>query len=254
MKYNKKIGLLLLIIIFSLTICGSKINSFKYYIDLGNLENINKITAKYKVQGKEATSYETITYTINHNVKNNSEPFITIKDIISGEFAQGYYVSNINKDFQPLHCISEYKSEYENTDYIEEYRYTTNNIFYTSKKNDKTKEYKINGLIADSITLMELLTFIDTDKIKKLEAKGLIVPGSIKIPFKLEFLQEENIIIEGKTYNCLKYKGELNNIFGGLVRAFGGTSYMWVMKEYPHIRVKAQYAKKEFTLIDYIIE
>jgi hypothetical protein len=93
--------------------------------------------------------------------------------------------------------------------------------------------------------MMEYLVFMDTARIKELHMGTLICPGAIRLPFLLRQVGEEMVTaLDGRTYDCLVYETEWDSFLSVFVKLFYGSAKVWVMKDFPHIRVKMDFFKK----------
>lgn len=253
---NKKRSFLIILfsflLLFSPLISGTleKEKWVKKVIDFENLKKIKKITTRYLIKGSSKEAIEIITYYLNHNNKKN---FIDIIENAEGTFCKSFYETSFNFNLIEGFTQTTYFSEPENREYREIYLYENGFLKYREYYKNKAKTFSLNNFSGDSIRLMELLTFAKLNDLKKIEAKGFIVPGALKIPFVFKFLKEEKISINNKTYNCLLYSGEINGILNAPAKIIFGSSKIWLLKEFPHIRIKADYFNKNFTLIDYKI-
>lgn len=250
---KKKLFILLLFTLFIVSIIKATTkqdNFVKQVIDYNNIKLIKKIETKYIIQGSSKSAIETINYYINPEEKNN---FIDIIENAKGTFCDSFYESSFTYNLLNGFTKTTYYSEPENRNYKEFYNYKNNLLIYKEEYKNKNKTYNLDKFSADSIRLMELLTFSKLEKLEKIEATGFIVPGAFKIPFIFKFIKEETLTINNKSYDCLLFSGEINGILNAPAKLLFGSSKIWVLKKFPHIRVKADYFNKTFTLLDYNI-
>ena len=250
---NYKILYLMVIFLFINTklLSTQTFNQFiNHVFDFENIKKVKYIETKYLIEGSSKSATETVNYYINLNSENN---FIDVVENAYGSFCNSFYETSFTKNLLNGFTKATYFSEPENKNYKEEYIYSNYTLYYKEYYKNKSKTYNLDSFSGDSIRLMEMLTFAKLNYLKNIKAIGFIVPGALKIPFIFKFIKEENIILNGKNYECLLFSGEINGFLNAPAKLLFGTSKIWVLKKYPHIRIKAYYFNKTFSIIDYNI-
>lgn len=250
MKYFFLLLLIILLILPNYLKASNNLKSFiNNFFDYENIKKLKSIKTQYLITSGNKNSIENISYTIDNS---SEKKFITIHENANGTLCTSYYLTNFSYNLIEGYTKTKYISKIENTKYEETYIYKDNFVYYsTIKKNNKTE---LEQFSADTIRLLELLTFAKLENLKVIKASGFIVPGNKKVPFIFKFIKEEAITINGKKYNCLLYYGEIDGILNKPAKLIFGDIKIWLLKEFPHIRIKAEYYKKIFNIIDFDIK
>lgn len=247
-KLNKKIlFLIIIILLFFLSFQGIYINYSKF-LNIEEMKQIKYIETIYDVTGKDKSAIETIKYFFNDT--------LYIEENCSGEYGNGYYTISTDKYYRPLVMETKWISEIEKADCLERfiYNYENGTILYINLKNSKSKTFSISEVTGDSVTLGELIIFINTDVLKNLSTGGLIVPNAYQAPFIFRYLKSDTYNLKNEVINEEVYKAEINNPFLQFIAViFGNKAEIHLRADFPHIRTRSFYSIRNIFLKEYKI-
>lgn len=262
-KLPLKVYLSIFIIISILFLNYTKIfsqNGYKTFLDLSefstnNFALISKIEATFKIKFKGLYNDEKIVYEFKYDEKDKIKE-ILIREDSWGPLGESVYTMEIDKDLSPIIVDFRFDSDFEKSYWHVRYEYSQDKILFKDiyKKQQRilTRE---NLLVSDSLYLMEFLTFVNLNKYKQIDSMAYLVFNAFKVPFGFKVLNEENVTTPyNKTFNTYKVEANARGFIGFLSYAVGSNGRFNVIKEFPHLRVYALYASKEYWLLDYKIE
>ncbi|MEJ5273682.1 MAG: hypothetical protein WH035_06085 [Spirochaetota bacterium] len=246
--HNKKFLLLFVfIILFSFSFQGVYSN-YNKLLNIDEMKKLKYIETVYDVTGKGKSSIETIKYFFDNT--------LYIEETCIGEYGNGYYTISTDQYFRPLVMETKWISEYEKADCLERfiYNYENETIVYINLKNSQTKTFQLSEVTGDSVTLGELIIFINTNNLKNFSTGGLIVPNAYKAPFIFRYVKTDNYKINGELINEEVYKAEINNPFlQFLAVMFGNKAEIHLKADFPHIRTRSFYSIRNIFLKEYKI-
>ncbi|MCX8059518.1 MAG: hypothetical protein N3A58_08915 [Spirochaetes bacterium] len=252
------IGILLsTFIIFSIVYTQ---NGYKNFLDLSEFSSnnyalVSKIEATFKIKFKGSFNDEKIIYEFKYDEKNRIKE-IFIREDSWGPLGESVYTMEIDEKISPKIVDFRFDSDFEKSYWHVRYEYFDDKIIFKDiyKKEQKTLTRE-NPLVCDSLYLMEFLTFVNLEKYKQIDSTAYLVFNTFKVPFGFKVLSEENITTPfNKNFSTYKVEANARGFIGFLSYAIGNNGRFNVIKEFPHLRVYALYASKEYWLYDYKID
>lgn len=223
-------------------------SNYSKYLDIDEMKKLKYIEAVYDIFGKNKDATETIKYFFSDT--------LYIEEKCEGNYGNGYYKISFDTYYRPLIMETLWISEVENADSFERFIYNYENatILYTNLKTSKSKTFNISEVTGDSVTLGELIVFINTEVLKNLSAGGLIVPNAYQAPFIFRYLKSDTYKLNNEIIKEEIYKAEINNPFlQFLASMFGNKAEIHLRSEFPHIRTRAFYSIRTVLLKDFKI-
>ncbi len=245
---NKKILFLVIIVLLVFLSFQGVYNNYSKFLNIEDMKQLKYIETIYDVTGKGKSAIETIKYFFNDT--------LYIEENCSGEYGYGYYTISTDKYFRPLVMETKWVSEIENADCLERfiYNYENGTIVYNNLKNSKTKTFSLSEVTGDSVTLGELIIFINTDVLKNLSTGGLIVPNAYQAPFIFRYVKSDSYDLKTEIINEEVYKAEINNPFLQFIAVmFGNKAEIHLRADFPHIRTRSFYNIRNIFLKEYKI-
>jgi hypothetical protein len=180
----------------------------------------------------------------------------TITAISWGSLSDGRFTVRLQPDYSPDSVEHLYRSAIENLDFWEYYEYRPDgSVLFTDRKAKRSSRLLGGEAYADSVTMMEFLVFCRTEAIKELHMTTSVSPGAIRLPFVFRRVGEERVAaLDGREYDCWVYSAELDSFLSFLVKLFYVEAKVWVMKSFPHIRVKMDFFRKQVILREFRID
>lgn len=248
MKLNIKIAL---IVIFLISIFLMSFNfqiSYSQILDIEKIQKLKYIETVYDISGKGKSSIETIKYFIDDS--------IYIEEICVGEFGTGYYTISTDSSYRPLITETKYISDVEKKDIFERYIYDYNDltITYYDLKKSSSKIFDMKKIYGDSITLGEVIVFMNIAKLKNYSTYGLVVPGAMEVPFIFKYIGQDYFQVENDNMIEEIYNADINQPFVQFVASlFGNKAEIHINKAFPHIRIRSFYSVRTIILKKYMI-
>jgi|GEM_PF-6574161 hypothetical protein len=235
-------------------------NGFKSFYEISefasnNVNNIKRIETFYKIKFKGLFNDEKIVYEFFYD-QNNRLNRIFIREDSWGPLGESFYTMDINGEIDPQVVEFKFDSDFEKSYWHIIYQYYKDKIIFKELYKNQQRELKReNVFVADSLFLMEFLTFLNFQKFNKIDSTAYISFNAIKIPFGFKILKEEQIKTPySKTFNTYLVEANASGFIGFLSYVSGNSGKFNLLKDFPHIRVYALYASKEYWLYDYKIE
>jgi hypothetical protein len=179
-----------------------------------------------------------------------------ITAIAQGDLARSLYTVKLKDDYSPASFEHNYQSHAENLDFWEQYQYESPvATVFTDLKTKRSTRFANSPGFADSVTMMEYLVFARTEDITELRMSTAVSPGALRLPFVFRRCGEERVIaLDGSSHDCWIYSAEVDNLLSLVVRLFYGDAKIWVMKDFPHLRVKMDFFRKNVVMKSYSVE
>ncbi len=253
--YKKNIIIILVFILisiftFSFLSFQGIYSNYSQFLDIEQMKQLKYVEAVYDVVGKDKKSIETIKYFFNDT--------LSIEETCYGEYGNGYYNISFDQHFRPLVMETKWVSEIEKADCLERfiYNYEDGTILYINLKNSKTKTFKLSEVTGDSVTLGELIVFIQIGVLKNLSTGGLVVPNAYQAPFIFRYVKDDKYEIKNNQKNEIineqVYKAEVNNPFMQFISSmFGNKAEIHIRTDFPHIRTRSYYSTRNIYLTSY---
>ena len=220
---------------------------FTQKLETARLSSVQGIRVSYRTtKGKHSTEDE-MYYDL------GPKPVITA--VSHGALADSLYPVRFKPDFTPASFEHTYRSRVEGLDFDERYVYeSARSTVFTDLKAKRSQRFTNDSSFADSVTMMEYLVFVDTSQLKELRMSTAVSPGAIRLPFIFRRIGEARVSdLAGRLHDCWVYEAEIDNLLSVLVKLFYGSATLWVMKDFPHLRVKMDFFHKTAMLKDYEI-
>lgn len=215
---------------------AQKLNSMKEFIDVERTKKLASLTVVYETRNKELMSVATMRYSFPGGIE------VDMKDV--GTFSSGGYKVRLDSNYFPVYAEHDYTCAIERLEYYDTYTYQNDRIRYVNLRSKQQKTIEFNRMTADNLTLLELLVFLDTDKVKRMNAEIIVPPGATQLPFLFKYSRDETLMVEGKPVDCYVYIAELDSFLSPVVTLFYGDAKIWLRKEFPHVRIKMDFFRK----------
>ncbi|NLJ05358.1 MAG: hypothetical protein GX435_06615 [Exilispira sp.] len=248
MKLNFKIALIVIFLISILLMSFNFQISYSQILDIENIQKLKYIETVYDIFGNGKSSIETIKYFIDDS--------IYIEETCAGEFGNGYYTITTDSSFRPLVTETKYSSEVEKIDFFERYIYNYNNltITYYDLKKQSSKIFDLKNISGDSITLGEVMVFMNIAKLKDYSTYGLVVPGAMKVPFIFKYIRQDYFQVDNENMIEEIYHADIDQPFIQFISSlFGNKAEIHVNHAFPHIRIRSFYSIRTIVLKNYKI-
>jgi hypothetical protein len=212
--------------------------TFSEYADKAGLVGIESMSITYVETRGGKSSIDTVDYSIGDRIE--------IVGVQEGELANGRYTVEFKPDLSPSFTEFRYKSNLEKTDFWETYSFETpNKVLWTDRASGRTKQLVSKKAFGDMLSLYEFLVFLDTDRMRAIKMSGVVSPNAVQLGFECRLTGRETIKgTDGTEYRCLVYDVELDNLLSLIVKLFYGNARIWIMEDFPHLRVKMDFFHK----------
>ncbi len=220
---------------------------FSSILDIRQLSALKGIQVHYLTTKGSQTTDDVLDYNL------AGVPVITCTS--RGDLAQAVYRVSLKPNYSPATFEHQYKSNAEHLDFWEFFQYETPlQTVFTDRLHHNVTRFDNDARFADSVTMMEYLVFSRIDQLTELRMNTVVSPGALRIPFILRRTGEETVSsLDGKSYDCWVYSAEIDNMLSVFVKIFYGDARIWVMKDFPHLRVKMDFFHKSVSMKDYTV-